>query len=663
MEYFPFAKYVKLAFERTGLKQGIENDFHGGIQVKDVESVVRKFMGDWTEWQGGEGEPERFITPTEYTALFNENVGLQLEREIERAVQKADNDKEKAKRKKEQNLDKWFGASSNKLDDKLDSYLEKKLFGGFVSGEESVSTKKYIKKAIKKFYTLYPAYDLFGIRTEGERRAIADHLEQDEDNYFWAMRASNPQLSDFFLKWRHFRIPEKARQKHTYIVAGTGAGKSELLKSLVWQHIVKRNTGVVVIDPNGDFAEQIAKFKENGKSKFKDRLVYIDPFFSPEFIPIINPFELPEASEQVLGKATQQLFKTFVAAFTDLDSPPTAAMQTILLNMIPVILRKPDGSLRDIFRFLDFEANDDLIELGRSIPNVDIRRYFQNSFTKRNLAASIPGMESRFYRMATSGIFMNLVCGKSTINLKKALNEKKIIVFNLSKGKLGDDLSRIYGRFILTSTLNTIFARADINENDRVPCHIYIDEFHNYITSTIKEAFVEGRKYKGFLTVATQTIGQDMTTSFKDLILGNANVKIIGGAGYKSRREMMQEMDIDEETERMTGINKKTFKKLKIGKFIVQIGNNEPMKITNGTRLLGNKHSMKSDKWEAIKQEQLSRYYVRRKEFPNIENPIEDNKSSSIPPRTKSSDEFLKEPKNDESGTNKKRPFNPKFDL
>lgn len=663
MEYFPFAKYVKIALEQTGLEQGSEKDYHGAIRVKDVENLVRKFMSDWTDWQGDGSDAERYLTPSEYATLFNESLGLQLEREIERAIQQADNDKEKARRKKEKDLDKWFGSSSNKWDDKIESHFEKKTLGWLVPGEENINTNAYVKIAIKKFYQLYPAYELFGIRGERERRAIADNLEQDEENYFWAMRASNPQLSDFFLKWRRFRIPEKARQKHTYIVAGTGAGKSELLKSLVRQHIVSGETGVVVLDPNGDFSEQIAKFKENAKSKFKDRLVYIDPFLSTNYIPVINPFELPDASEEVIERATQQLFKTFVAAFSDLDSPPTAAMQTILLNIIPVILRKPDGTLRDIFRFLDFEANEDLIELGKTIPNVDIRRFFHNSFNKKNLAPSIPGMESRFYRMATSGIFMNLVCGKSTINLQKALDEKKVVVFNLSKGRLGDDLSRIYGRFILTSTLNKIFARADIDEKDRVPSHIYIDEFHNYITSIIKLAFIEGRKFKGFLTVATQTVGQDMTTSFKDIVMGNAFVKIIGGAGYKSRREMMQEMDIDEETERMTGINKKTFKKLKVGKFIAQIGTNEPIKITNGTRLLGNKHSMKSDQWETIKQEQLSKYYVKKKAFSNIETPIEDNTNSPIPPRTKSSDEFLEKPKKDNQEGDDKRPFNPKFDL
>ena len=622
MGNFDFGKYWQKAQKEAGIEEGDES-FHGVMQVKDIEKVVREVMTEWRQNHDGASQNfwdelassndkpsfARFLTPDEYNRLFDENLGLQLDRELYQAERMRE---ERIRRQAEDFNNK--GATPNNIFDRIDKSLDTSLDAAIL---KKFSGHKEAKEVLKRFYRLYPAYALFYITSEIDRRRVAEKLQQDEDNYFWAMRASNPTLSDFFLLRRRFRIPEPARQMHTYIVAGTGAGKSELLKSFIWQHIVQQQTGLIILDPNGDFAEQVAKFQEFAKPEFRERLVYFDPYLSSSHVPVINPFELPEdAPEEAIDLAVQQIYKMLNQSFTELDSAPTAQMQLILLNILPVILRKPDGSLRDLFRFLDFQANSDLVELGKNMPNQEIRRFFQTKFTIRDLAPSIPGLESRLYRMATSGLFMKLVCGKSTINLKQAMNEKKIVVFNLSKGILGDDLSKIFGRFILTSIYNMIFSRAGIPEQQRVPCHIYIDEFHNYITSTIKEAFVEGRKYKGYLTVVTQMIGQDMSADFKDLILGNANVRIIGKSGYKSRREMMQEMDVDEETERVTGISKKSFKKLQQGEFIVQVGNLQAFKMTNRTRLLKDKHAMAPELWEQIKEEQIVSYYTTKQDTP-----------------------------------------------
>lgn len=88
-------------------------------------------------------------------------------------------------------------------------------------------------------------------------------------------------------------------------------------------------------------------------------------------------------------------------------------------------------------------------------------------------------------------------------------------------------MAKIYGRFILTTLLNLTLARADIPEERRVPCHFYVDEFHNFISDSFQEVFSEGRKYKVYLTVATQVIGQGMTTEMQKNILGNTNIKVI----------------------------------------------------------------------------------------------------------------------------------------
>lgn len=144
-------------------------------------------------------------------------------------------------------------------------------------------------------------------------------------------------------------------------------------------------------------------------------------------------------------------------------------------------------------------------------------------------------------------------------------------------------------------------ARADIPEKARVPCHIYIDEFHNFLSDTFIEVFAEGRKYRIYLTVATQVVGLGMSPDVKKAILGNANVKILGRAGYQSREQMKKEMDyVDNLFMRKKGIWKRSFSKLKTGHFIRQYGISNPRKMRVPKFLLGNKHSMSKKKREKI---------------------------------------------------------------
>ena len=116
------------------------------------------------------------------------------------------------------------------------------------------------------------------------------------------------------------------------------------------------------------------------------------------------------------------------------------------------------------------------------------------------------GLANRMNNFLGALSLQRLIAGKTTINLSQEINRRKLIIFNLSKGKLGSKTSKIYGRFVLTTLLNIMMARADIPEEFRVPAHFYVDEFHNYVSDTIQETFAEGRKYKVYLTVATQII-------------------------------------------------------------------------------------------------------------------------------------------------------------
>ena len=180
--------------------------------------------------------------------------------------------------------------------------------------------------------------------------------------------------------WRKYRIAEGHRHKHTYIVAGTGAGKSELLKTLIWQHIIYGKTAMVVLDPNGDFAEQVAKFKDNLIPFRKKDIIYIDPTLSKDVFPVVNPLDLPNISTETLDKVVQQMHKTLIQSFKELNVELTGAMNGMLYNMIHALYRKKDSSLLDLVRFVDDEQNADLVELGCQTNNYVISDYFKQKF-------------------------------------------------------------------------------------------------------------------------------------------------------------------------------------------------------------------------------------------------------------------------------------------
>ena len=139
-------------------------------------------------------------------------------------------------------------------------------------------------------------------------------------------------------------------------------------------------TAIVVLDPNGDFAEQVAKFKDNTILYRKKDIVYIDPTLSTDIFPVINPLDLPNLSTETLDKVVQQMHKTLMQSFKELEIKLTGAMDGMLYNMIHTLYRKKGSSLLDLIRFVDDNQNEDLVQLGSQTDNYVISDYFQNKF-------------------------------------------------------------------------------------------------------------------------------------------------------------------------------------------------------------------------------------------------------------------------------------------
>lgn len=314
------------------------------------------------------------------------------------------------------------------------------------------------------------------------------------------LRAIFPFWRSFFFTRLQWRIPESARKKHSYIVAGSGAGKSELIKVLILSFIRKkiRKETVILLDPHGDIAHQVAHFKEH---KNLENLVYITPDLKKGFTPCINPLDMGEKPDPVqinyMAECLTEVFKEIVGA----ESSLTANMETLLKAVLSVLLQKENTTLLDLQKFMRDEENQELVDYAIKNSNAGQQHFFSTAFYDKNYTATKNALYTKIQSLLNSETFYRLTIGYSTVHVKDLMDSKKTVVFNLSKGLIGQQTSPAFGRFIVGMIQGFSFARQKIPEKNRIPVHLFIDEFQNFITPSIETILAESRKYAVHLTL------------------------------------------------------------------------------------------------------------------------------------------------------------------
>ena len=450
-------------------------------------------------------------------------------------------------------------------------------------------------------------------------------------SYFSALQKKGLKISSFFLRRLKIVLPEEDRKRHTYICAKTGSGKSELLKMLVYSYL--KNPGyctTVVIEPHGDLCEEIAKFKENchqvkernsnssagaflnalrktlennnnvSVSFFSPNLVYIDPTLYDDYTPSINPFDLKDKSEKNIDSVSQELASVFDELLK--STSLSLQMRTILIPCISVLLRLEGTSIKDLQIFMDDERNGGLVNHGKQSPNAEHREFFKNAFFEKSYSATKQSIYTKIQSLLNSPGFANFIAKPSTLDLEAELNGKKLILFNLSKGKMGDDSSEASGRFIVAMIQSIIKRRAWEHKSQRVPVHMYIDECQNYVSPSIETSLTELRKYGLHMTLANQFIGQNMDIQFKNALLSSTNIKFIGMNNAHSLGVLSKE----------TGAETEELQKLQTGEFYLKCGQRTPFKIYIPSFLTGNSNSVTDEQWKSLLLQQKVNYYKRK---------------------------------------------------
>jgi energy-coupling factor transporter ATP-binding protein EcfA2 len=478
----------------------------------------------------------------------------------------------------------WFGLRAEHL-------FARQRFISFAEFQETHSKNSPSVSDFQK-----PAFRLLKVNSMIEFERFRNKSPNTVDTYFNLMKNQNSTLFARFGEWDKAQLPEIERGKHTYIVGGTGSGKSEVIKRLAMEDILRGDSSVILIEPNGDLSEQIAKQKDLDKN----RLVYFDFSYLPA-TPHLNPFEFLQNSENQLEveKQMQVIRAALVQIFDGEGQPLTTQMQSILQPCLDIIA-KQKGDLKDLQRFVLDGENEALLEIGKQDPKH--RDFFSFKFSQNNLGISKSGIYQKLQFLLGLSAFSDLFCGKSTLDLVKAIEQKKIIIFNLSKGNLGNYASIFIGKMLIAVLQNLIFQRATIAEEKRTPTKIYIDEFQDYINESVKEMFVQGRKYKVSLTVASQIVGQGMTAEMTKLVLGNTNIKLVGLNGYESLRIMSKETSTEIEE----------LQKLNVGRFFCRIGNAQGFIVHIPKDRLSMTTCIDEYEWQDVLKEQRRKYYVPR---------------------------------------------------
>lgn len=301
---------------------------------------------------------------------------------------------------------------------------------------------------------------------------------------------------------KEIRVPFKDRLRHFYILWQTGTGKSSAQILMAKQDMEMWN-GFCVVDPHGELCEDILKFFPKERI---DDLIYFD---ASNFDYPLGFNVLSARTEEERNIITGDLVEMFVQMYGNEIFGPR--IQDYFRNAVLALMEQPDGgTLTEIVRMFVDPAFQKIKLKNVTNPVVRSRREkTYNAMWDREKSEMIPYFQAKFGPFTTDGIIRNIIGQpQSSFDVGDAMQQKKIILVNLSKGLLGPINSELIGRMIVTQIQVAAMRRAGMAESERVPFYLYIDECQNYVSKSIESVLSEARKYKLWVVLAHQYIDQ-----------------------------------------------------------------------------------------------------------------------------------------------------------
>ncbi|MBP9814122.1 ATP-binding protein [Candidatus Woesebacteria bacterium] len=353
-----------------------------------------------------------------------------------------------------------------------------------------------------------------------------------------------------------FGIKKQDRRKHMYIIGKTGTGKSTLIANMAINDM-KNGEGMAVVDPHGDLTDILLDYVP--ANRIND-VALLDPA-DLDYPFYLNPLEVknPAYRELVASGIVSIFYKLYHMSWGP-------RLEYILRNTILTLTHLPQATFLDIPELLTNEQfRAKTIE---HLPDRVLKNFWVNEFNKLSpqmRSESISPILNKVGQFLSSQTIRNIVGHPvSTIDLEQMMNEGKIILVNLSQGKLGEDSSALLGAMIITKMQLAAMNRVYLAEADRRDFYLYVDEFQNFATQSFIKILSEARKYRLDLTLANQYVGQ-IDEDVQKAIFGNAGSLISFSIGASDSRVLVREFGDKYEEGELVGLgNYQTVMKLSI---------------------------------------------------------------------------------------------------
>ncbi len=325
--------------------------------------------------------------------------------------------------------------------------------------------------------------------------------------------------NDFRGDKTEIRIGQDDRRRHLYIIGQTGTGKSTFIEELAKQD-AKNKQGMCIIDPHGDLIDHV--MESIPKERAED-IIYFDP--SDTERPFgLNMMEYDENFPEQKTFVINEMISIFDKLY-DLKQTGGPMFEQYMRNAMLLVMDSPEtgSTLMEVPRvFRDPEFRKDKLKRCKDMTVVD---FWEKEAEKAGGDASMeniaPYITSKLTTFISNDMMRPIIAQQhSTIDFRKVMDEGKILMVNLSKGKIGEINSKLLGLIIVGKLLMSALSRVDIPEEERRDFYLYIDEFQNFTTDSISQILSEARKYKLCLTIAHQFIGQ-LSEEISKAVFGN----------------------------------------------------------------------------------------------------------------------------------------------
>ncbi len=330
-----------------------------------------------------------------------------------------------------------------------------------------------------------------------------------------------------------FGIRDSDRTRHMYVIGKTGMGKTAMLQNMAIQDVVN-NAGMGIIDPHGDFADRILDFVP--EHRIKD-VVYLNP---PDSDFPIGLNLLEDVGYDKRHLVASGLLGAFKKIWVDVWS---ARMEYIISNTILALMEYPDATILDINSMMtNKQFRSQVLE---HVKDPIVREFWSVQFVSwgdRLSGEATAAVENKVGQFTAAPLIRNIVGQKkSTIDIRKIMDEGKILIVNLSKGYIGEENSRLLGAMIITKIYLSAMSRVDIAEEQRKNFILYVDEFQNFASDAFEGILSEARKYGLSLVLAHQYIEQ-MEDTVRASVFGNVGTIVSFRIGATDAEHIEKEL-------------------------------------------------------------------------------------------------------------------------